>query len=153
MEVKIDKRRKEFRKKLSVPEREALEEQNRHREEQLRDKGSVHMIQDRGGMAQAFEKTKEMLDADADLEARGKEKDRLSQRVREDAEWLQKNVPPQWLQKARPGTPEYIKAVMEGQKCNENPEVMRRFESYQDGKRRLEPENISAGTIAEVITK
>lgn len=151
MEIKRDVKKPP--RKLSVTERETMEEQNRHREDQLKDRESAKMVQDRGSLSRAFDKTKEILDADEEREAKGREKDRINSQNLEDKEWLEKNVPPAWLQKARPGTPEYQKAVAAGEKCNSDPEVMKHYERYQDGRRRLEPGNPMAGSIAEVITK
>lgn len=137
--------------KMSVAERESLIEQNRHREDQL-DKSLSHMIQDSGSLKSQLDRTSAVLDKDEDLEAKGREKDRLVSRRKEIADELTKRVPPLWLQKAKPGSAEYSRAIDAGVKANE-PIVGKLYDEYKDVSRRLDPDNPSAGSIGEVISK
>lgn len=138
--------------KMSVLERETLLDQNKDREFQLKDPSASHMVQDRGTLQREFERTKNLLEKDEDLEAKGKEKDRLVARNKEIATELEKRVPPLWLQKARPGTPDYAKAIEAGIKANE-PIVGKLYAEYKSNALKIDPQNPSAGNIVEIISK
>lgn len=153
MEILVKRRGRPGRpplNKMSSQERESLQEQNLHRESQLKDPSVAHMVQDKGALQREFARTQDILDRDEGLEAKGKEKDRLRTRMKEISTELEKRVPPLWLQKARPGTPDYAKAIDAGIKANE-PIVGKLYSEYKDCALRLDPENPMAGNIGEII--
>lgn len=152
MQIIVKGKKSDPTRKMSVSERESIKERQQDMASQLADKSSSHIIQDSSTLSKQNERDKEALAIDEDLVAKGKEKDRLQAKAKEHVEFLKENVPPLWLQRAKPGTPEYIKALDAGVRANAA-DVGKNFAQYQDCRRRLDPENPSAGCIREIIDK
>jgi len=67
------------------------------------------------------------------------------------AEQVRKYMPPLYLQKAKPGTPEYFEALKMGAKALQ-PEVVNICNEYRDVAMKLEPDDPNAGSIEKLIS-
>lgn len=152
MEV-ITRRRKqdpETPRKMSVSERQALSEEKAALEAQQSDM-SYAAHPDKGSLTERIRQLSDMLNKDEDAEAKGKTRAKLEGIRDQLAQQVKLKVPPMSLQRARPGTPEYPKAVAWAERALD-PEVVKICEQYQDVCRRLDPDNPNAGSVEALVS-
>lgn len=147
-------------RKMSVQERESIAEQAKERDSELRASGAngaspgglytIAPQADRETIRREAERMNVKIQADDELTARGKQKDRMESERRELKDKLKGLIPPRHLQNARPGSSEYAKAVRAGERAL-GQDVTKMFERYQDLSRSLDPHNPAAGLVSEII--
>lgn len=147
--VKRRGRPKDASRKMSVSERDALEMEKAGLEAQKNDL-SYASHPEKGELNSRIKHLTSLLEKDTDEEARGKTRVQLEGIRNQLAEAIKLKVPPMSIQRSKPGTPEYQKAVDWAEKAMA-PEVTKVCEQYQDICRRLEPENPSAGSIEALV--
>lgn len=137
--------------KLSVSERQALQDKKADLEAQLQDI-SYSNIQDKENLQEQLKRTKDLLVQDEDKTAKGSERGKLEGRKKELEEYIRLHVPPMKLQQAKPGSPEYDEAVRWGIRASQ-PDVVQKCEEYKNVCRRLEPTDPNAGDVEILVSK
>lgn len=138
--------------KMSLGERQSLQQEKAELEQHI-DERANPSFETSGNKELTLNRLKEIkgiLDSDASVEVKGRERDRLVKRQAELADFIKLRVPPYHIQNAKAGTPEYQRAMTWGEEASK-PEVVRICGEYQNVSRLLDPENPSAGDI-EVLT-
>ena len=156
MKVKVGARRAPpssngFQAKMAVSDRETLWREKEALEELTRNI-SYSTNPDHGAVEARIKQIDELLGADRDAEAKGRKRDRIQARVNTLAAEIKKLVPPMSIQRARPGTPEYNKAITWGVEASK-PETVKKCEEYQSLSRSLDPDNPDAGSIEALVSE
>lgn len=136
--------------KMSVAERAALQQDINTREEQLSNPEDLKAANQNGveEMKLDIAKKKEVLQRDEDLVARGAEKDRVQQRIKElEAEFV-KDMPTRNEMWAKPGTEESDRAVQKNLRFHRLHD--REVFEWQNLKKRLEPNDPWAQSLDSI---
>ena len=107
---------------------------------------------DKAGVEARIKQLKDQLGADADLEAKGRGRAKIERRLETLSAEIKKRVPPMSIQRARPGTPEYNKAITWGMEAS-SPETAKMCGEYQSLSRSLDPDNPDAGSIEALVSE
>ena len=137
---------KETLQKMSVAEVSSIREQTQELEAVVLNRDDLSTtLQDPGALRQKLNKNKTILAKDEALIAKGKQKDRLANEVRQIEETIRRERPTRSMMEARPGTIEFMKAVQANRAFQQKyGHLMLRL---KDLKRRLEPDNPNAGNL------
>ena len=136
--------------KMAVSDRASLESEINDLEIQKKDISYETSSQEKDQLERRLIVVKEALAKDEDAIAKGRKRDALLIRQGQLAERIKVLVPPLSIQKAKPNTPEYIKAMDWGRKACEVGTV-RLCEEYQNISRMVDPENPNAGSIEALV--
>ena len=107
---------------------------------------------DRAGVEARIKQINDMLGADADLESKGRQRGKMEERIKFLVGEIKKRVPPMSIQRAKPGTPEYNKAITWGVEAMK-PETTKMCEEFQSLSRSLDPDNPDAGSIEALMSE
>ena len=135
--------------KLSVQEIQNLREQTREYEEVLNNVDGLSTgLQNSGSISRLVNKNRSILQRDEGLIAKGRSKDVLAREIKQIEETIAEHRPTRSMMEAKPGTSEFEKAV------RMNLEFTRKYSPLmvrlKDLKRRLEPDDPSAGNLERI---
>lgn len=153
MVVKQKQRQLSLRK-MTVPERESLEQQIRDSEEQLRNPDELALAKELEGSSQmksSIRKKKLALQRDQELIPKGVAKDKIYKEIQEIEREIKDHMPSHDEMWKPLGTYESQKAVQKNIRFHSlyDPKLRR----LQDLKRRLEPEDPEAGNLERIRPK
>jgi predicted RNase H-like nuclease (RuvC/YqgF family) len=135
--------------KLSVEERQGIREQTQEFEAVLKNQdGLATGLQDRSSLVRAHRRNQFILQRDAALVAKGRKKDSIAREIKQLEEEIAKHRPTRTMMAAKPGTPEFDRAV------KMNLEFQRKYTPMmfhlKDLKRRLEPDDPDADNLERI---
>lgn len=135
--------------KLSVAEVQVIQEQTSELEAIVGNRDGLQTsLQDSGAVRRKLAKNKEILAKDEALRAKGRSKDAIAREMKQIEETIRRDRPSRAMMEARPGTPEFAKAVQA------NIAFQRKYGHLmirlKDLKRRLDPDNPFAGNLESI---